>query len=70
MPAWIGPPDGNLGGFGESDGALEARIYLSHLHGSFQANHLEPTVAEICHERLINNLPRYLHLMQSAQYNI
>lgn len=50
MPAWIDPPDGDLGGFGESHGALEARVYLSHLHGSFQADHLEPTVAEICHE--------------------
>lgn len=50
MLAWMDPPDGDLGGFGESHGALEPRINLSHLHGSFQADHLEPTVAEICHE--------------------
>lgn len=47
MPAWTDPPDGDLGGFGQSDGALEARVDLAHLHGSFQADHLEPTVAEI-----------------------
>lgn len=42
------PPDGDLGGLGEPDGALQARVNLSHLHGSFQAHHLEPTVAQIC----------------------
>lgn len=35
-----GSPDGDLGGLGQSHGALEARVDLPHLHGSFQADHL------------------------------
>lgn len=40
-------PDGDLGGFGQPHGALEAGVDLTHLHGAFKADHLQPTVTQI-----------------------
>lgn len=40
-------PDGDLGSFSESHSAFKTRVYLSHFHGSFQANHLQPAVTEV-----------------------
>lgn len=40
-------PDGDLGGFGKPHSALEAGVDLTHFHGSFKADHLQPTVTQI-----------------------
>lgn len=40
-------PDGDLGGFGKPHSALEAGVDLTHFHGSFEADHLQPTVTQI-----------------------
>lgn len=46
-PQQFTSPDGDLGCFSKPHGALEARVNLSHLHGSFKANHLQSTVTKI-----------------------
>lgn len=46
-PQQFTPPDGDLGCFSKPHSALEARVNLSHLHGSFKANHLQSTVTKI-----------------------
>lgn len=41
-------PDGNVGGLCQSvPGALQSSVDLSHLHGSFQSNHLQTLIAHI-----------------------
>lgn len=46
-PQQFTSPDGDLGCFSKPHGALEARVNLSHLHGSLEANHLQSTVTKI-----------------------
>lgn len=46
-PQQFTSPDSDLGCFSKPHGALEARVNLSHLHGSFKADHLQSTVTKI-----------------------
>lgn len=56
---WLSIPDGDLGSFCEPHSTFEAGIDLSHFHGSFKANHLQPTITEIWQTQTWSEAPSW-----------